>query len=313
MLGRHLAVIINDQNVPAPISNGALNQLAASQGTNAATAFNTLRPYSSKLPNVTQIGGYFSTGSSSYNSLQLSLTRRTRAGPTLGANYTLAHGLDDIIGLSNEINDGYGVVPSQIGTLDRGSSDVDIRNRGVLTANYALPFGKNLHGISGGLARGWQANTLLVWESGEPFTVTDSQNIALTTNAGFVDRPNQLHGASLSNPAIHEFFDITAFAPQTSGTLGTARKNSLYGPHFRHTDFSLFKTFPAYRESTVEFRAEAFNIGNTTNFANPNATLDVTPNSDNTYAVQSNTFGQITSTSPNYTPRIFQFALKYQF
>jgi hypothetical protein len=152
-----------------------------------------------------------------------------------------------------------------------------------------------------------------VWESGEPFTVTDSQNIALTTNAGFVDRPNQLHGASLSNPAIHEFFDITAFAPQTSGTLGTARKNSLYGPHFRHTDFSLFKTFPIYRESTIEFRAEAFNIGNAANFANPNATLGVTPNSNDTYSVQGNTFGQITSTSPNYTPRIFQFALKYQF
>jgi hypothetical protein len=190
---------------------------------------------------------------------------------------------------------------------------VDIRNRGVLTANYALPFGKNLHGVEGVLAGGWQANTLMVWESGEPFTVIDSQDIALTTNAGFSDRPNQLHKASLGGSRIQEFFDTSAFAPQLSGQVGTAGKNPLYGPHFRHVDLSVFKTFPVYRESTLEFRAEAFNIANTTNFANPNNTLQVTPNADNTYSVQNSTFGQITATSANYNPRLFQFALKYQF
>jgi hypothetical protein len=139
------------------------------------------------------------------------------------------------------------------------------------------------------------------------------QNIALTTNSGFSDRPNQLHKASLSSSSIQKFFDTGAFAPQLSGEVGTARKNPLYGPHFRHVDLSVFKTFPVFRESTLEFRAEAFNIANTTNFANPNNALQVTPNADNTYSVQNSTFGQITSTSANYTPRLFQFALKYQF
>jgi Carboxypeptidase regulatory-like domain/TonB dependent receptor len=320
-LGRHLASIFNDQNVPAPVSNIQLNALAASERTNVAAAFNTLRPYYQQLPNVTQIGGYFSTGTSSYNALQVSLTRRTRAGLTVGANYTLAHGLDDVIGLSNEINDGYGVAPSQIHNRDYGNSDVDIRNRGVVTANYEIPFGNKVHSkIAHSLASGWQANTLLTWESGEPFTVTNSQDIALTTNAGFSDRPNQLGRASIGNPSIQEFFDTAAFVPQTSGTLGTARKNPLYGPNFRHVDLSVFKSFPVYRESTLEFRAEAFNITNLTNFSNPNASLQVTPNTDpvtgatlNTYSVQSSAFGQITSTSPNYNPREFQFALKYQF
>jgi Carboxypeptidase regulatory-like domain/TonB dependent receptor len=320
MLGRHLASIFNDQNVPTPISNAALGTLATAQGTNSASAFNTLRPYFGTLPNATQIGGYFSTGASSYHSLQLSVTRRTQAGLTLGANYTLAHGLDNIIGLSNEINDGFGVVPSRINTIDYGNSDLDIRNRGVFTANYALPFGRGLHGMERLLGSGWQLNTLLVWESGEPFTVTNSQNISLTTNAGFSDRPNQIHKASLGNPAIGEFFDTSAFVPQASGTVGSARKNPLYGPHFRHVDLSVFKSFTVFKESTLEFRAEAFNITNTTNFANPNAALQVTPNTDpvsgatlDSYSVQSSTFGQIRSTSPNYNPRLFQFALKYQF
>ncbi len=238
---------------------------------------------------------------------------------TLGANYSLAHGLDDVIGLSNEINDGFGIVPSRINSMDYGNSDMDIRNRGVVTANYELPFGKSLHGVERVLAGGWQANTLLVWESGQPFTVTNSQDVALTTNAGFSDRPNQIHSASLSNSSISEFFDASAFAPQLSGTIGSERKNPLYGPHYRHVDFSVFKDFTVYRASTLEFRAECFNITNTANFATPNAALQVTPNTDSTgasldtYSVQSSTFGQITSTNPNYNPRLFQFALKYQF
>jgi Carboxypeptidase regulatory-like domain/TonB dependent receptor len=319
MLGRHLASIINDQNLPAPVSNSRLSTLASAQGISTATAYNTLRPYYGKLPNVTDIGGYFSTGASSYHSLQMSFTRRTKAGLTVGANYTLAHALDDVISLSNEVNDGYGVVPSQISTREYGNGDLDIRNRGVLTANYALPFGKTLHGMEAAVARGWQVNTLLVWESGEPFTVTNSQSIALTTN-GVTDRPNQIHSASLRHPTAAEFFDTSAFVPQLSGTLGTESKNPLYGPHYRHVDLSVFKTFPVYRESTLEFRAEAFNITNTANFANPTATLQVSPNTNpttgallNTYSVQNSTFGQLNALSGNYNPRLFQFALKYQF
>jgi hypothetical protein len=319
MLGRHLANIFNDQNVPAPVSNSTLENIAQAKAITTSQAYNTLRPYYSKLPNVTQIGGYYSTGSSSYNSLQLSFSRRTSAGLTMGANYTLAHGLDNIIGLSNEINDGYGNVPSQIHTLEYGNSDLDIRNRGVITANYELPFGKTAHGLQRLATGGWQLNTLMVWESGMPFTVTNSQDIALTNNAGFTDRPNRLHSATLSHPTPSEFFDITAFAPQTSGTLGSERKNPLYGPHYRHVDASLFKTFPVYRESTLEFRAEGFNVTNTMNYANPNSGLQVSPQTNaagaplDTYTVQSSTFGKLTAASPNYNPRQIQFAVKYQF
>ncbi len=61
---------------------------------------------------------------------------------------------------------------------------------------------------------------------------------------------------------------------------------------------SLNKTFNLVNAWKLEFRAEAFNISNTVNYAQPNSTLG-TP-----------TFGEITSTSFNYTPRVFQFALR---
>ncbi|MCU1314115.1 MAG: Cna domain protein [Acidobacteriaceae bacterium] len=315
MLGRHIAQIYNDENLPGLISNSALHAYAASKGLTDSAGYNTLRPYYNKLPNITQIGGYNSRGSSNYNALQLSVNRRTAAGLTLQANYTLAHGLDNVLNLSNEINDGYGTVPSQISTVDYGNSDVDIRNRAAVSGNYELPFGKSLSGISGALTRGWQANTILVWESGEPFTVVNSTGIATTTNANHSDRPNQVGSGKMSNPSIFQFFNPAAFVPQASGTLGTERKNPLYGPHYRHVDLSLFKTFPVWRETTLQFRAEAFNITNSANFANPNNTIQSNPSTTNPdqYVVTANNVGTISSTSANYNPRLFQFALKYQF
>jgi hypothetical protein len=315
MLGRHIAQIYNDQNLPPLISNNALNALAAQEGLSAGNAYNTLRPFYKQLPNITQIGGYNSRGSSSYNALQLTLTRRTSAGLTVNANYTFAHGLDNVLNLSNEINDGYGTIPSQISSVDYGNSDVDIRNRFAFSANYELPFGKSASGLVGTMVRGWQANTILVWESGEPFTVINSSGIATTSFGNHNDRPNELRKGNLSNPSISRFFDPTAFAPQISGVLGTERKNPLYGPHYRHVDLSLFKNFPVYRESFLQFRAECFNIINTTNFANPNNTLQSNPDTANPdlYAVTPNNVGTITTTSANYNPRLFQFALKYQF
>lgn len=319
MLGRHIAQIYNDQNSPAPISNTALNALAAAQQTTPANAFNTLRPFYSALPNVTQIGGYNSRGASSYNALQVSLTRRAKHGLTLGANYTLAHGLDNVIGLSNEINDGFGIVPSLMSILDYGNSDVDIRNRGVITGNYELPFGKNLTGISGVFVKGWQANTILVWSGGSPFTITNSVNVANTNYKAGADRPNQLRPAKVSDPSISHFFDISAFAPQPSGELGSERKNPIYGPNYRHADLSLFKTFPIHESFELQFRAECFNIANMTNFATPNHSqqvaniTDTSGNATDTYVTQTNNNGTITSTSANYNPRLFQFALKLQF
>ncbi len=330
-LGRHIAQITNDQNAPALISNSALATIAQQQGLNSSAALNLLRPYHSTLPNAQQIGQFTSTGVSNYQALQLSLTRRTTKGLTVGANYTYSHNLDNVLAYSNEVNDGYGAVPSQLSTIEYGNSDLDLRNRLAVTANYELPFGKNLTGYKAALGRGWQTNTLLVWNSGLPFTVTEGNGVVSTQNGATGNsRPNQLKKGNLSGFNLGQFFDTTAFAPQASGTLGSERRNPLYGPHYRHTDVSFFKSFPVYKESTVEFRAEIFNVINTTNFGNPNSTFSTAtayqsnnlaaanyaPATDprsNIYNFTSSNVGSITGLSANYMPREVQFALKYQF
>ncbi len=102
------------------------------------------------------------------------------------------------------------------------------------------------------------------------------------------------------------WFNTAAFTPQPLGTIGNVGKNSLYGPHFRHSDFSIFKNFKVTEGSTLQFRTEFFNLTNTPSFGNPGVN-----NGNNN--ISSSTFGRITNVSTNYTPRQIQFVLKYLF
>jgi len=292
MLARHMVEKIPDFNAPA------LNNYYANHSLN----YNALRPYYSALPKVTSMPIIESNGQGSYNALQVSFDRRPKKGLTVGANYTYARNLDDALATSVNGSDGYAVIPSKIATVDYGNSDLDQRHRINASVNYSLPFGSSLSGFTGAIAKGWQMNGIGVWGKGLPFTPLNVTNVA-GNNPGSSgsDRPNQLRPAKISNPSITHFFDTTAFAAQTSGTLGSERRNSLYGPNFRHIDLSLFKNFAIYERLNLQFRAEAFNVLNMANFANPNLTLGTA------------SFGTITSLNNNYNPRLIQFALKLDF
>jgi hypothetical protein len=282
-LGRNLLSEIPNIDVPAP-------------STTPVTA--ATRPFYSIDPGLSTIQIIQSTGVSSYHAMQLTLQRRFTRGLSATANYTWAHGINDVGNISsgNGAN-GYGLVPSAVATLDRGNSDIDIRHRFAATFNYELPFGKGLTGRARYLASGWQVNGIFAWETGLPFTVTDGTP-EIGTGASS-DRPNRVSTGTLANPSLSEWFDITAFAPQPLGTVGNSPRNPLYGPHQRHFDFSLFKDFRLYERAVLEFRAEAFNISNTPNFGEPNSVLRTAG------------FGSISSTTLD--PREVQFALKLKF
>jgi hypothetical protein len=186
---------------------------------------------------------------------------------------------------------------SAILTNDRGNSDLDIRDRVIATANYQLPFAKNLNGFAKHVLDAWQANAIFVWSTDLPFTVLNSSD--LSNQGGAADRPNLVGNGNLAHPTISDSFNIPAFVPQTKGTLGDAPRNILYGPLQRHLDFSVFKGFNVNDRMQVEFRTEIFNLTNTPSFSEPNSTLG------------SAATGTITSTSLD--PREIQFALKLKF
>ncbi len=46
-----------------------------------------------------------------------------------------------------------------------------------MRVNYELPFGKSATGFIKTAIGGWQVNAIAFWQSGEPYTVTDGQNL----------------------------------------------------------------------------------------------------------------------------------------
>lgn len=289
-VGRHLSQIIADINAATPNASGAV-------------VAQTLRPYYAKLPGVTAINNLRTEGVGYYNALQVVYERRLKHGLYVNSNLTYSRNIDNALGVDGSVkSEGTGSLPAQVSTRDYGNSALDLRVRVTTLINYNLPFGSNLKGIVGVLAKGWQANALNIWSTSAPFTVVNAVDVDGTRpGVATADRPNQEGSIHVAQPANAKFFNTAAFVAQTAGTLGSERVNQLYGPHFRHLDVSLFKTVPIRQEMNVQFRTEVFNIFNMANFALPNATLSGA------------SFGQITATSANYTPRLIQFALKLQF
>ena len=270
------------------------------------------QPYSAELPNVTGGISYQVThGTSNYNGLQLSLARQYKQGLMLNMNYTWAHGLSDVLSYTGRgLAEGWGEVPAnqgwynvwkQVHARDYSNSDFDIRHRVAMQLGYEIPFGKDLKGVEGILLKGWHANSMLVWQTGEPFTVIDNSPVSNTNinppNNG--DRPDWTGKAALSKPSISQWFDITAFTTQANGTLGDEPRNKVFGPHFRHFDLSVSKDISIGESKHFEFRAESFNLSNTPNFDLPNAQMGT------------GSFGTITAT--RYAPRQIQLALKFLF
>jgi hypothetical protein len=306
-IGQHLPETINDINVPTPAAVLA----------SASTGYNAPRPLNTQLPNLGTVNWLASEGISNYNALQTSFQRRLASGLAFDANYTWAHGLSDVTGFSEEGHQGWSDAdPTKIRQIEYGNAENDIRNRFALSINYKLP-GKNFKGAEQVALGGWQTNAIVAWQSGKDFSVTNSNASGGFNNwaSPFInngpDRPNQIHSAKLAHPVIGSggtYFDTTAFVHQAEGTVGNTARNSLYGPHFRHIDLSLFKDFPINEKLKVQFRMETFNITNTPSFY-----MDNNVNSGPGTRLGNSSFGQITATDPNYVPRQLQFALKLQF
>jgi hypothetical protein len=267
---------------------------------NPTACENALRPYYAKYPDLSTVSEYETHGESSYNALEASYERRFIHGLGVNMNYTFAHNLGDIGGIPGSGGGGWGEQPALTRQVDYGNNAMDIRNRIAATGEYQLPFGQRSHGLEAAAIKGWEYNIILSWSTGLPYDIVNNGSVS-NSIPGDNDRPNVIGNANISHPSVSEYFNPAAFAEQTAGTFGNEAINPYHGPHWRHADMSLNKTFPLYERYNLQFRAEAFNISNTTNFAAPNTTLNAAD------------FGQITSTNPGYTPREYQFALKLVF
>ncbi len=298
-LGRHIAYYLSDYNTVTP---SICTFTPTTTGCPANYNFNNFRRFHATVPNVTSIPLLTSNAISNYHAMQAVLKRRYSKGLDLQVTYTLARLLDDAETISNNGGNGFGSLAENIPTLEYGNGNLDVRHRFTGTFNYTLPFGQKAHGFAGALAKGWQANGLIVWNTGMPFSETNANNRSgtrpSTTNS---DRPNQVGSGRVDHPTIARWFNTSDFVAQPLATFGNQHRNQLYGPGLQRVDLSLFKNFDIYERLKLEFRTEAFNVLNTAQFANPTGSLGNALN------------GQITSTSNAYNPRLIQFAARLKF
>jgi hypothetical protein len=293
-LGRHLNYAPN-VNQPVP------------SGTAVQPTFLRL----ATLPNVQNIILHSTGGASEYNAMQAVFERRYSKGLTINANYVFARNLTNLTDLAEPIAT---VVNNR--SYDWGNSSIGFKHKISIRANYELPFGKSASGLKKYLMAGWQVNTIAFWQTGQPITVLDGQNLINLPNTTS-DRPNQIAGqpCTVSDGTLSNYINLNAWQQQPIGNPGNEQRGGCYGPHWRAVDLSIFKDFVVAEKYRLSFRAEGYNISNTPNFFNPNLTISSWTKSRQPDGVPTHAgaFGQITATNIGFTPRVVQLALKLTF
>jgi hypothetical protein len=226
------------------------------------------------FPQFSALHAYAPVVDANYNSLQAQVERRFTNGFSLLAAYTWGHSIDD--GPSQVDN----VVAPQYAydfAAERGNSAYDVRNRLVVSSLYELPFGKGKAFLSGSrvgnaIAGGWLLTGIFSAQSGLSFTPVESVD---GSNTGTTQHPNRIGNGNLpsSHRTIGHWFDTSAFPAPAQYTFGNSGRNILTGPGFHNVDLGLSRTISLIESTSLEIRAEAFNIFNTPQFGLPNATL----------------------------------------
>ncbi len=256
--------------------------------------------YATQLPKVTNIQYIDNSGITNYYGFEAIFLRPTSHGMTFNGNYTWGHGLSNSVQSASTFTNPSPALITNDPMYDYGNSPLDVRHRIAGALIYELPFGKAWHGLKGEALSGWQTSLIGFWQTGLPFTVVDA-TAAINLPGVTSDRPNQSASAALTNPSINKWFNTAVFSTQTVGTAGSAHSDSVYGPRARALNASLSKEFPIQESWRFQFRAEFFNITNTPNFGQPGNGLTTS------------TFGVVSATAGNMTPRQMQFALKLLF
>jgi hypothetical protein len=259
-------------------------------------------------------------GNTNYNSLQVTAEQRVRYGLTVLFNYTWGKALDNMpwnqaatsIGNSNSF--AYPITMPNFKALDYGPTEFDHRN--VVASSYVYSEPKVMQDAPAALrylVNGYETTGLVEYRSGDPLTIFSSAS----NNSGSDQMRDRAvwsgaspYGGTACTTTVNcrNFLNPASFSVNPAGTFGNVRKGSFRGPGYADWDVSATRDFPFSERTSLQFRAEYFNVLNHTNLGDPGTTLG-------------GSFGKIQSTSPQLwtgtqpqnDPRIAQFSLKLLF
>lgn len=267
------------------------------------------------FPSFAPGGTYVSTNASSnYNALQTTYQHQFNDGLMLLANYTFSKCISDqrteastLPAYRAQWLPGFGIA------ADTTLCDADAANLAHISGTYALPIGRNREFVSNvgrpvdEIIGGWYVNFIYSYQSGQPFNVP----CATPTTSDFGCNATKVPGQNLyTGPHdASQWLNPGAFGqPAVATQVGQGDYSVLgspgefvRGPSLSNLDSSIYKNFSVWRETSLQFRAEAFNTLNRPQFGQPGNLNFTNPTQ----------FSSITNLRGQ--PRRLQLALKYTF
>ena len=261
------------------------------------------------VQNFSEIETSFNEANSSYNSLQAKLEKRFSKGVSLLNSFAWSKSMD--------------ISPSNMETGNGSNYYMNFRNWNSYRAisDYDLPFqnttsfvwdtpvgkgrkfGSGMSGVADAFLGGWSLAGINTAISGQPINFTYSPSTAGSiAGSNLPMRPNLIGNPFLpaSQRTPQAYFNLAAFAvPDLSQPFGSAGRNIGRSDGIYTLDLAIDKSFAVFSEARrLQFRAEAFNVLNKTNFQAAASNIS------------NSTFGTITKAFP---ARQIQLALKYTF
>ena len=170
--------------------------------------------------------------------------------------------------------------PFSLRSLNYSNADYDLRHSVSARYVWDLPF-KASNSLLNKAVGGWEVSGTFFYHTGFPFSVIDGtsmlanqgKNMQFITVLGSpaTTVPRQCSSSAVTTPC----FTTSQFVPAGAATtFGTIPRNSFRGPGYFNTDLSLRTNFVVRERYGFMIGANAYNILNHVNFANPVANLN---------------------------------------
>jgi hypothetical protein len=271
-----------------------------------------------QFPNLKSFTVNSNIGTSNYNALQVTVRRQFNTRIAVLSNYSYSKTMDDGSTIYN-FSAPNGTANSQY-PVDGPNRIKDVAPSNI-DSTHVLNIAMVYTTAGPWWLRNWHISPVFVGHTGLPVNITQTNEIP-----GASQRPNgdprRLKAAqqTINGPSL-QYFDSAAdpnFPLTPSGPVyntingvrtrivatgfGNVSRDSNRAPGEVDFDASVSKDFKIHEALNFQFRVDAFNVINHTNFQAPSGSLTVTPNTliptAATFATSSG-FGKITGTQPN--------------
>jgi hypothetical protein len=300
-LSRHLFLLRNINPIPMYARFDPANGDPTQPGRPLPDNF--LRPYKG----YGDLNVYENSGSSNYNSLQVSVNRRYTRGLQFGIAYTYSKALGVASSDTQSVSPYFATRARNYGPLSFDRSQVFVVNY-----MYDLPKigGRLGWKPAGWVLDNWQFSGITSFITGSAFTpgfsTVDGAEITGSTEGARITVTGD-PAISKGARTFYRNFNTEVFRRTAVRDFGNAGNGILRGPGVNNWDLSVSKRVPLFSEARyVQFRTEMFNAWNHTQFSGlyTTARFDAAGNQ-----VDPN-FGAYSSAR---TPRIIQLSLKVVF